>query len=100
MPYKDRQLQLEAQKRLDRRRRQVRLDFVNEYKESYGCYFCDETSAVVLDLHHTDPTTKYETVSDLVAKCRPLGEIQVEMEKCIVVCSNCHRKIHAGMLTL
>jgi len=30
----------------------------------------------------------------------PLDTILKEVEKCIVVCSNCHRKIHGGKIAI
>lgn len=75
--------------------------FIDELKVKIGCCFCREQNivlpAVCLDFHHLDPTKKDLAVSRLVvlnSKKRLIAEIQ----KCVIVCSNCHRQIHAGLL--
>lgn len=67
-----------------------------EYKRSCSCVKCGETEPVCLDFHHVDPTQKDFGIG--AAMGRNWTKILEEIEKCIVVCSNCHRKIHAGLL--
>ena len=73
--------------------------FVDEYKQKHGCYFCKETDPIVLDFHHLDDETKEYSIS---RKTRhySISRLKKEIEKCIVVCSNCHRKIHAGKINI
>lgn len=66
------------------------------WKTERGCLHCDETEGVCLDLHHPDPTEKEKNPSDLVGGS--WKKLMEEAEKCIVVCSNCHRKLHAGLI--
>lgn len=63
---------------------------VREYKVSRGCQQCGESHPAVLDLHHLNPDVKDMHPSD--ATSRKL--FYEEAEKCIVLCSNCHRKLH------
>ncbi len=43
----------------------------------------------------------YERVrQSVIAMVRTHMPIDREVAKCVVVCSNCHRKIHAGIITL
>lgn len=52
-----------------------------------------------LDFHHIDPKTK----SFGIAKQRRTKvnkKILEELDKCVLVCSNCHREIHAGLIKL
>jgi len=65
--------------------------------KSGGCSRCTEKEQVCLDFHHRDPKTKLFSIS---AKIRfggplPLNQLMAEIAKCSVVCSNCHRKLHA-----
>jgi len=69
--------------------------FIREYKEYHGCSECDEGRAVCLDLHHVDPSTKLFNLSD--AEKRSIKAIADEMKKCIVLCANCHRVLHANI---
>ncbi|QEQ94929.1 hypothetical protein pEaSNUABM56_00140 [Erwinia phage pEa_SNUABM_56] len=72
-------------------------DLLREFK-SKGCSLCPEKEFVALDLHHLDGETKDANVSDLMR--RGSKKLIAEMEKCVVLCANCHRKVHAGILSL
>jgi len=57
------------------------------------CSICSQIhDPCVYDFHHTDPTQKDFTIGEnmLVSKERFFSEIN----KCILVCANCHRIIH------
>ncbi|MFC5528487.1 hypothetical protein [Cohnella yongneupensis] len=68
--------------------------WLEEYKSKLKCELCSENHPAALDFHHRDPTTK----SFDIAQCLRLGKgresILAEIEKCCVLCSNCHRKLH------
>lgn len=52
----------------------------------------------VLEFHHIDAGSKvFNLTSDEVAR-RAWSEVIKEAEKCIVVCPNCHREIHLGLI--
>jgi len=63
------------------------------YKQSHPCS-CGESNPAVLVYHHRDPSTKVACVSQLINKGKHLDEIKSEIEKCDVVCHNCHVIIH------
>lgn len=67
--------------------------FLNEYKTLHPCA-CGESDPVALDFHHIDPVKKNGEMKRLAVK--GMEFIQNEIEKCIVLCANCHRKGHAG----
>lgn len=67
-------------------------------KKSVGCCKCNERELVCLDLHHVDPTHKDFGVAN--SRNMSLGRIQAELDKCVVVCKNCHAKIHEGLIDL
>jgi hypothetical protein len=59
------------------------------------CLKCNESRLHVLDFHHLDENNKRTTVSELVQRFgnnNPL--IEQEVNKCILLCSNCHRDFH------
>jgi hypothetical protein len=45
-----------------------------------------------LDFHHRDPSTKSFAISG--AHCRRWSDIVIELAKCDLICSNCHREHH------
>jgi hypothetical protein len=44
-----------------------------------------------LDLHHRDPTTKRFTIGR--GRSWSLQNLLTEIEKCDVLCANCHRRV-------
>lgn len=46
----------------------------------------------VYDFHHTDPTLKEARVSHLMSV--KWENVKVELDKCELLCSNCHRLEH------
>ena len=65
----------------------------NDFKSALSCTECGEDHPATLDFHHTDPTQKESGVSYLV-NCGSKAKALAEIEKCVVLCSNCHRKHH------
>lgn len=65
------------------------------YKQTLSCQQCGESHPACLDFHHVDPDEKTEHISRMVKFKRYSHEdLLAELEKCIVLCSNCHRKEH------
>lgn len=67
------------------------------WKSQQKCCKCGEAETCCLDLHHLDPMQKDIAVS-IAASRWTWNKLQTEIQKCIVVCRNCHAKIHAGLL--
>ena len=63
-----------------------------EKKSNLKCLKCGENHISCLEFHHKDPNEKEYNVSAL--KNRSHKKLLEEMKKCIVLCSNCHRKLH------
>lgn len=82
----------------NRARYKERADFVSEYKLAHPCKVCGEAEIACLDFHHLDPNEKEHLVSSMMG--RNMEKLVEEINKCVVLCSNCHRKVHAGILTL
>lgn len=53
-----------------------------------------------LDLHHINPDEKDFEWGVIRANPIAWKRIVPELRKCILVCSNCHREIHAGIRTI
>jgi hypothetical protein len=71
---------------------------VNIIKSKIGCSICPEKEVYCLDFHHYNKN-KDESISDIISRKNKEALIK-EIRKCICVCSNCHRKIHAGTIVL
>jgi L-lysine 2,3-aminomutase len=73
-------------------------EIVNKIKQEAGCYFCSENEPISLDFHHKDPSIKDDSIN-IVLKRKNEKSLMNEIKKCEVICSNCHRKLHAGLLS-
>lgn len=66
----------------------------DEFKKTQKCAVCGETRPYVLDFHHINPEDKSHSISDMVSTGYSLKAIMKEVEKCEVLCANCHRELH------
>lgn len=78
------------------RRRKERNEWFNEVKSNLSCITCGEDSNYCLDFHHRDPEVKERNIGETVNRGWSKKRILEEIEKCDVLCANCHRKVHAG----
>jgi hypothetical protein len=69
---------------------------VQQIKENSSCSICGETRFYCLDFHHRDPSTKKDTVCNLIRHGYSTQIIKEEIDKCNIICSNCHRKEHTN----
>ncbi len=115
MAYKDKEKKKAAQKRYyekhkDRitvqrrikglqRHKEIR-EWMAEYKSTLKCKLCPEYDSCCLDFHHKDPSKKENSIAIAMRSRWSKNRILKEIAKCVVVCSNCHRKIHAGKITI
>lgn len=67
---------------------------LDEYKSKKGCIICNEVDPRCLQFHHRDPSTKTYTISRLYSGTWGWDRIFEEIEKCDVMCANCHLKFH------
>lgn len=74
--------------------RHRRRRWVESYKRKRGCRRCGNSTAASLVLHHVDEAEKGLAVSRLVSDGFGPERIRREIERCDVLCSNCHRKEH------
>jgi predicted HNH restriction endonuclease len=79
--------------KVQERKRNLRKKFA-EYKATLRCTQCGESHPATLDFHHVIRHPSNRKINSLLksgAYERAMKEIA---EKCIVLCSNCHRKHH------
>ena len=80
--------------RKQREKRRRRVDLIQEYKASKGCQQCGESHIACLDFHHINGNEKETSTLRAIWSGWPWERIMKEVDKCTVLCSNCHRKIH------
>ena len=94
------------------RRESPKTDFVKKYRErkitfkeqiieEHGgkCKLCGiEYPYYVYEFHHKDPKEKKFNPS-YVFRQSDINKIREETDKCILLCSNCHKHIHWGPTT-
>lgn len=65
-----------------------------EYKGG-ACKLCGYKRCIAsLDFHHRDPSTKKFGISQ--SKGRSWDKIKEELDKCDLLCANCHREVECG----
>lgn len=115
MPYTDKDKQREFQrdflrnkkienpnwyKELSKRRKQKRENIhaiVNHIKSTFGCLLCDEKDPDKLQFHHVIPELKVATIAQLVGNRSKLIIILKEIDKCVCVCTACHRQLGSNL---
>jgi len=66
-----------------------------------ACTICGYNKTIAaLDYHHLDPTQKDKMLCVAMRNGYAWSRIVEEARKCTIVCSRCHREIHAGVTEL
>jgi transcription elongation factor Elf1 len=103
MPYKDKEKQRETKHRIYLRSKEKYIErncvrrknnkvYVENYKRQHCCFLCGKDEDVACkDLHHLGD--KELTIAQAIQEWG-LERLKKEIEKCRVVCANCHKKIH------
>ena len=85
-------------KYVSRKRENLTLKAI-EYKGGC-CSICGYSKCVAaLEFHHTDAAQKEFGISSK-GYTRSWDKVKNELDKCILVCSNCHREIHEELQKL
>jgi hypothetical protein len=93
----------ENYKKWENNNKEVRKERVKRNREalkqylggSYKCEHCgfEHSTSAPFDFHHKDPNDKEGSVSALVQNAA-LDRLFKEVDKCILLCANCHRIEH------
>jgi hypothetical protein len=76
-------------------RRRAKYSWVDERKVALGCSVCGyDNNSTALHFHHVDSQIKENSIARLVRSFASQEEIEAEISKCIVLCSNCHAELH------
>lgn len=114
-PLSDYHIKDKATKRLNNK---CKLCFNNEAKERMlaakimfinykggQCISCGYNKCIAaLEFHHLDPMEKDFEISNYKINTKNVktldANIKNELDKCVLLCANCHREIHNGLLKL
>lgn len=80
----------QIQAEYDRERRKSNRKLINDIKLQKRCLYCKGIEK--LEFHHRDPNEKFIPVSNMASYTTK--RILEEIEKCDVVCNDCHRNLH------
>ena len=78
----------------NKRRKKSVKEWYEKIKRGLKCSVCSEDDIICLDFHHPDPTTKEFPIAECIHRRVSIKRLENEIQKCIVLCSNCHRKLH------
>lgn len=67
--------------------------FMFDYLSKSSCKICWHSNPISLEFHHIDPSNKKYTVSCM--QTNSVETIASEIDKCVVLCSNCHACVTA-----
>ena len=83
--------------KVNERRHRIKKQLV-EYKggRCIGCKYKKYVGA--LQFHHLDPNEKDFQISG--SHCRNFEKLKKEVDKCVLLCGNCHSEVHAGIQML
>lgn len=106
MPYKDEEKQRLSQKEYylknktryqesTKRKRLRNQQFIADYKSTRSCSSCPENHPACLVFHHTS-NDKEGAIADVIYDWG-LERLKAEVAKCILLCSNCHAKLHYNL---
>lgn len=83
---------------VQRKREKLKKDAI-EYKGG-KCQICGyDKCDSALEFHHLDPSQKDFGIG-AKGYTRAWSKVKEELDKCILVCSNCHREIHSGIIDI
>lgn len=83
----------------DKYRRKKKREWVSELKRQTKCLKCQNNKFYCLDFHHINPEEKDFSISHAISRKYGYDRILKEINKCVVLCKNCHSEVHYLMET-
>lgn len=85
----------ERNKRKSQRDKDIWGTIVAKHLVGSSCQDCGNDDWTILQFDHVDPTSKESGISDMIGRSQK--KIEAELNKCEIVCPNCHAKRTAKM---
>jgi len=85
---------LNKQREKNRRFAESRRKWIIDYKRTLECVRCGENHPATLTFHHKNGSEKSFEIANAIRFGVSLKRLIAEIEKCEVLCANCHAKEH------
>ncbi len=95
---RNRERLLEKQRYKNRRFAESRRKWLSDYKKTLKCFRCGKSHPATLTFHHRDASEKSFEIGNCVNLGIGLKRLVAEIEKCDVLCANCHAKEHFSQM--
>ena len=89
---------LKKQREKNKRLAENRRKWLVEYKKTLQCARCGENHPATLTFHHRKDTEKNFEIGNALVLGVSLKRLIAEINKCEVLCANCHAKEHLAYL--
>ena len=86
----------EAVKLYRKRYKQRMIDAMGGKCQCCGYNKCQQA----LEFHHIDSAEKEKSISEYWYRNAKWADVIIELRKCVLLCSNCHKELHAGFTEL
>lgn len=87
----------DSHKKLVKRSKQEKINFVSKIKMENGCSKCGyKKCARALHFHHLNPDDKKFEISWAAFRGVSIAKLENEIKKCVLLCSNCHAEIESN----
>lgn len=74
---------------------QKKKDVIQSFKKKAGCKKCGYNKCEeALEFHHINPEEKDDIIARMISNNYSLDKVEKEMQKCVVLCANCHREFY------
>ena len=88
----DRHPEYHLERKQGRRKEMAR--WIHSLKIGKACCVCGESHPATLVYHHRSPSEKLFRISGAMSRGMGKEAILREIEKCDILCANCHQKLH------
>lgn len=72
-------------------------EYIKSIKTQLCCTDCGEQRPATLQFHHLNPEDKMFNIGEAIRYGISLDKIKQEIQKCVVLCANCHAIRHFNM---
>jgi hypothetical protein len=88
-------------KDLVKKSKHKKLQHVQKIKKDGGCCICGYNKCVkALHFHHLNPQEKSYEITWGCFRGKSLDSLNKEMDKCVILCANCHAEVEEGITEL